>query len=287
MIEITVYADVLFLINFSMDLITLYLTARVLHKPIKRGRLCTSAVIGGVSGTAAVLLFDTDEALYNVIFVLCGFIISAAMTAFAFGKAERIGCLLRDSIVLWGTGALLGGVMTYILSLGEPVFIKKSRTASFAAAFALCFAVSYVITRIFSVSRHKKTAEIAFSAAEIEVRLTALCDSGNLAADPLSSLPVIFVSAKNCGRLAKLLAEPDDRLRIRAIPIKTVAGEKLCFGFIPDKLTVDGDERDAVIVAGEENASYGGYGGLVPSSLCDTHKTKRRVKESWTEKRSC
>ena len=263
-----------------MDIITLYFTGRVLHKPIRKLRLCLAGAAGALSATAGTVLFSPSSAAENALFVLSGVILSAVMMLAAFGRNGSFSGLIRDSIVLWGAGALLGGVMTFILSLGEPVFVSKSRTASFSAVFALCFLMTYVITRLFSSAGHKQTERVTLDAAGEHTEFTALVDSGNIACEPISGLPVVIVSHTVCGRLNALLREGSGKLRIRAVLLRTIGGERLCMGFIPDRLTAGERETEAVVVIDNENSSFGGCGGILPASLArGTHIKRRKTNE--------
>ena len=51
----TVYADILFLVDASMDLVVLWLCARLFHRELTTGRLLGSAAIGGLGSVG--LLF--------------------------------------------------------------------------------------------------------------------------------------------------------------------------------------------------------------------------------------
>ena len=169
--------------------------------------------------------------------------------------------------------------MTYLLSLGDPVFTGTDGTVEFAAAFAVCFSVSIVVVRLFSSGRQKKCVNVRVEAADVTAETTALVDSGNLAREPISSLPVVILSSQRIKELAKMTDENDTRLAIRLIPIKTLGGEKIMKGFIPGKITVDGKEVGAVVAVDKENRTFGGYGGIVPSGLCEKIMIKRGIKE--------
>ena len=263
----TVYADILFLVNFSMDVVTLYLTARLLHRSVKTARLCLSAAVGGGGATAATVLLAQSSFCENALLVAAGFVLSLVMCLIAFGGYAAFVSLLRDGVVLWGGGALLGGVMTFVLSLGEPVFANTGGATAFSAAFALCFGIAYVITRMFSSSRQKKTVAVTLDAGGAHAEFTAICDSGNLAREPISSLPVVIVSRTASEELWQMTAARNSVLKLRAIPIRTVAGDRVYMGFIADRITVDGRECAAAVAMDGESASYGGYYGIVPSSL--------------------
>ena len=52
----TLYADILFLINFSMDFLTLYVTAAILRRKTSVARLSVASAIGGLYGVASVFM---------------------------------------------------------------------------------------------------------------------------------------------------------------------------------------------------------------------------------------
>lgn len=268
--EMTVYIDILFLINFSMDILSLSVTGKILHKTMRAGRICASAALGGAAATALTVVVPESSGAWGVASVVLGVLLSIAMTRVAFGRCSAFLELIRHSVILWGSGALLGGIMTYLLSLGEPIFAEGGAEVPFAAIFALCLPVSFAATRMFSSVRHKKTAEVSVSILGKEATFTALCDSGNLAREPISSLPVVIVAHA---------VFPIDELscpeRVRAVPLKTIGGERLLLGVIPDEIKIDGRETAAIVAVDRENRLFGGCGGIVPSSLCTARSTKQ------------
>lgn len=253
---ITVYADILFAINFSMDYLALRLTKTVLSAGTKKGRLAAAAFVGAFIGSCAILL---PSGLPSVI---SGFASSFLMTYIAFGSPRR---LIRDSITLWGIGALLGGLMTLITSLGDTAAETYTHT-ELLPALALCITASSLFVRILGSSCAKKSAEVRLSAAGYETAFTALADSGCLVTEPISGIPVVIMGKRVSGELYDMLSKPDGRLRIRMIPIDTVSGHTLLTGFIPDKITVNGREVSAAVAVGDGGA-YGGYDGIVPTKL--------------------
>lgn len=249
----TVYADVLFLVNFSMDLLTLVLASRITHKAVSRVRLLMSGAFGGISGT----ILSVWE-IGGVTGAVLNLLIMTVMTLLAFG---RKGNLIRNSLIVCGSGTLLGGIMTVLLSAGEPVILDYG--GAYPTAFMLCAAAAGVFIRMISGSCVRKTAEVAFSADGIRRSITALCDSGCFLTEPMSGLPVITVSDYVLGELNDRLQ--DGSLKLRVIPVKTVTGKGILYGFVPDEVSVDGSRVRAVIAAGRE--SYGGFDGIVPAAL--------------------
>ena len=56
----TVYADILFVINFSMDFLILYITGRLLHEKNIPRKLIFAAAAGGVY-SVLVLIFGMEK----------------------------------------------------------------------------------------------------------------------------------------------------------------------------------------------------------------------------------
>ena len=54
----TVYADILFLVDASMDLVVLWLCARLFHRELTTGRLLGSAAIGGLGSVGLLCVPD-------------------------------------------------------------------------------------------------------------------------------------------------------------------------------------------------------------------------------------
>ena len=262
----TVYADVLFLVNFSMDLLTLVLASRITHKKVSRVRLLVSSAFGGISGTI-LSLWDIGGLTGAVLNLL----IMTAMTILAFGIK---GNPIRNSLIVCGSGTLLGGIMTVLLSAGEPVILDYG--GAYPTVFLLCAAAAGVFGRMISAACVRKNAEVAFSADGIRKCFTALCDSGCFLTEPISGLPVITVSDSVLGELNDRLRRQDVSLKLRIIPVKTVTGEGILYGFVPDEVSVDGCRVRAVIAAGRD--SYGGFDGIVPAAL--TGRTLKSKQES-------
>lgn len=249
-----------------MDVLSLAFTARVLHKPMRAKKICMAAALGGTAATASEIFIPRSSVPGGIIFTLAGIALSVIMTRISFGRYHTRTELLRHSIVLWGSGALLGGVMTYILSLGEPVFGNSGAEMPFAAVVFLCLPIVYIIVRMTSALRHKKSVECTLSVLGKTTSFSALCDSGNLATEPISSLPVVIVSETAC-QLPCIGSGQDTTIKWRAVPIKTIGGERLLFGFIPDELRVSGKTVSAVVAVDKENESFGGYAAVVPANL--------------------
>ena len=54
--EPSVYVDLYFMVNLSMDLLCLMITASLMHRKVSRLRVIAAAAIGGAYAVAALLL---------------------------------------------------------------------------------------------------------------------------------------------------------------------------------------------------------------------------------------
>ena len=75
-----VYADLLFLVNFSMDLLCFFVTGRLLHKDTRMWRMIVASALGGVYSVAVLFL-----PLGTLTAVLLDLLFCAFMCLCAFG----------------------------------------------------------------------------------------------------------------------------------------------------------------------------------------------------------
>lgn len=191
-----VYVDLLFLINFSMDYICLYITVKILHQKIRLSRMIVASVLGGAYSVAALFLPispSVELALDGAVCILMCFISFAQ-------KGRAITRVLLYGFLFVGVSMMLGGCMTAIFNLLskidlplEDIFADSSSTYIFAILAAIAGIISLKSGQIISrrSAARKCHLEIAFCGKSFDFQ--GLCDSGNLVRDPISHKPVIFV----------------------------------------------------------------------------------------------
>ena len=257
------YADILFLIDFSMDALTLYMTGRFTRTEMKTRRIAISAAFGGV-----VSVVITALSAGRLISLAVGVICSAVMTYIAFGRSKVPVFVTRVS-VLWSGGMLLGGVMTAVSSFGVSVEhgeVKREKS-TVMLVFLTGALIALLLFAILGRSKKIKETEVKLSNGERSVTVMGLVDSGNLLKDPFSGKPVIVLSKKTSTALFGDTAEslchafgdsevPDEfKSRIRAIPVKTVSGESLLAGIGLDRISIGGKLCPAVVALSEDELS--------------------------------
>ena len=108
-----VYADLLFLINFSMDYLCLYICARVLHRKMSLVKMIIAASIGGIYSVISLLL-----GLGGILSLTVDVAVCVAMCAIVFAeKTQRVSSTLLCSFLFVGISMMTGGAMTAIFNL--------------------------------------------------------------------------------------------------------------------------------------------------------------------------
>jgi len=290
--EQTVYADILFLINFSMDFLCFYITAKLLHRRLPKIRALLASVLGGVYAVA-ILFAGFLPPLELVLDILAGLIMCALVFA---SKKTSFPKLLLSSLSYVGVSVALGGIMTAAFNMvnllgfsfdalkdsgdGMPVWL-------FAVLAALSGAATLAGGRFFRQKQSERSADIEITYGGKTVRLTALSDSGNLVRDPISGKSVIVadVAALSSAlpseivravkrRDASLLAAlaPDVAKNLRFVPSRTATGGGMLYALLPERITVtvSGEkpyEVDALVAPIQLGGAAKGFDALIPPEL--------------------
>ena len=281
----TVYVDLYFFINFSMDLLCLYLTARLLSGKLSLLRGVLAAALGGLYANAALLL--GIGGIYGFLLDILALALICIVALARRGELKRIPLYI---LVFAGVSSALGGIMTALFYLfnrsGAFDFIKESDGDGISVwLFAILAAIGAVITLIGGRGATKK-----MSASEVELEITlggrtatlrGMTDSGNLLRDPISGKPCVVVDSRRLGRLLPTeLSElngvnaiskigrlrGDMRKRVSIIPVSTASGESMLVGVRAERIRIKKgrEERDvdAILALSELQV-----GALVPSCL--------------------
>lgn len=283
-----VYVDLYFLINFSMDLLCLLITAALMHRRLKRWRAVLGATIGGVYAVASLLL--TSGGALTLAADLAAAVVICAVTFWTRGG--RLWGLLRLSLVFALTSMILGGVMTALYSalnrLNLPFDALQGDGLS-VWTFALLTAVASVATlgggRLLGFSNKTRSVTLRVSLFGRSLSLSAMIDTGNLLRDPVSGravivcdraricpiLPPALDAAYRSGDFTACLGSYEFVGRLRPIPTKTASGETVLFALLPDSLTVTeerGSRReeyaaDYLIAPAELGSSAAGFDAVI------------------------
>lgn len=287
--EQTIYGDIYFLINFSMDFLCLYLVSAILHTKVGTVRLSLAAAVGAAYALAALLPYRSLP-----LRLLCDLLtpFTVCFIAFGFGKP---GLFIKRTALFFAVSFTSGGIMTALyyfvnkfLKSREIVINGSVETVYseiplwvFVLCAAFCALLSVIWSRISAKAAKTAVAHISVTSPNGRHEFDALVDSGNLLTDPLGGLPVIIVEKSlaveimpsEIGRLAfsfSLSSGKTDGFgkSLRLIPYKSISGSGVAVGYIPDSVAVNGNEVAAVIASiNEDGRDFSGYRAIVPSAL--------------------
>lgn len=286
--ERTVYLDIYFLINFSMDFLGLFLSARLLERRVLYYRLVLAAALGALYACSA--LFLPIGGLWSFLLdALVCFLIGAV----AVLERGSIRSALSFSLVFGAVSILLGGAMTalfYIFNrLGVDLLFADGGNGDSVSVwlFAVLAGISGLLALKGGGALKRRTVRrrgrIELEYCKKSLSLVCLCDSGNLLREPISHFPCVLVELDALTSILPrslcegvregniTLLEERERARIRLIPSQSATGKAMLVGLRVDALRIDmgggATPIDAYVVLLTEKISERGIKALVPSEI--------------------
>ncbi len=265
---ITVYIDVLFMVNFLINILIVEGTGAIMNEYTKWYKSALAAFIGAIY---SVLTFFPSLKLVQT-FVM-KIILSGVIVAVAFKIKSKLHFLK-----LWGSFYLVsfifGGGMVAVMSmsgLGAKMgAVYSNGTIYLNLPWQILFAsgagVYFLITVFSRVRKHMVAKEavarkLSFYIKGELVETKAIIDTGNTLFDPITGSPVIvceygeiesIVPVKSGESLIEKMGEMG--LKVRLIPFSSIGKERgLMPAFLPDKVKIDEREAKRCIVGISEN----------------------------------
>jgi len=280
----TLYIDVYFLVNFTVDLLSLYYASVFSKVPSSIKRIILASLVASSSAVCVVLLGGRK---------LLGVTLSAAGLVFAI----IIGCVkvsfkrhVKFMISFLIFEALFGGGVSFVWGILDEHLYDAIASEStppvnrkmllFALVVLVFLGVFKMIVSFFSniVSEGAVNLEIEF--LDKKISLEAFVDSGNLAVDPMDMQPIVLIKKEIAKKILPLniveLKDPDSignhiRRRIRLVPISRGGVTHVLTGIKADSVKII-DEKTSTPIAvtlaiDKEEGDYGGYYALIPSGV--------------------
>lgn len=242
-----VYVDLFFLINFSMDYICLYITAKILKHNASAKKYIVASLIGGLYSVLALFI-----SLHSVIAFAIDTLVCMIMILICFYSKElRAGSLISLVLLYVGISMLLGGVMTAIFNILNKLninFDSMSDDGADTYAFAIIAIISAAlsmkgISLITKKNKHKEYF-VNIKINNSSCSLLGFVDTGNLIKDSISGKSIIFIDRSAAADIivpnveekfyAGEIIYPGSRL----IPISTANGTSMSLVFVPDEITL-------------------------------------------------
>jgi stage II sporulation protein GA (sporulation sigma-E factor processing peptidase) len=184
--QVTLYLDIIFLVNFIVDFAVLKLTAMILRLRIPFWRIGLAAVIGGVLCLPLLFIRGSFGGKYGVI-SLVG--ISMGANVIAFGRKGVIRKWFCSTTILF----LLGSIMNYVKEITNKTMLDLCGwLVLWLEGLALLFL--FIHTTKSSVSLCSRMCSIVVHNGEKNVVFKAFPDTGNFLWDPFVGKPVVLIS---------------------------------------------------------------------------------------------
>jgi len=257
----TVYIDVLFLINFIINILLIEAGGVINNAQLLKRRTLFASALGALY--AVCVFFPQLKLFYSVIMKL---FFSAVMVFFAY-RPKSVRMFLRLFAAFYAVSFIFGGfviALTSLTSLGYRTGAIYSNGVLYMnlpwQALLLFAAAAYAFVVTVGAVRRKKLAEEAIK-RNVTVFLNgrsadfeAIIDTGNSLFDPISGDPVIV-----CERNALEEIFPEEKplielletggARVRMVPFSSVGKESgILPGFLPDMVKIDGMAASKCVV---------------------------------------
>ena len=253
------------MINFCMDLISLYVTARICRAVSKAYRLISASALGALYAVFAVG--------WDGVAAIAGALASSVLICLIAMKTDGALQLIRRTATFVTVSMLLGGISYCLYSVaGKQTYYNGTFYAD-VDAFPLILAGAASAVFILFYIRKTRTKITAIS-AEIKVELngksvcfTSLADSGLLLCDPISADPVILIKESALKKLTEK-APPETLPGFRLIPSE----RGLISAFRPPAVYVKAENskwRQVTALIGRDTSdgSFSDMEALLPASL--------------------
>ena len=265
-----IYADVVFIINFIMDIFILWTVSKLVKKEVSALRLI---IAGATMATIyCMLIFIAPLRVYLNFFSSVVIIMVGVMISFNPKELrEFVKLVFLSHISAFAVGGL-GMAVFYFTNISDVVGNMVGFTIeNFSFKILLSSScISYIIIKL-SIACYRRTlvkkqifypVKIFFN--EQEISLNALLDTGNSLSDPINNSPVIiceFDAIKNFlpnslkvhfyenrenefDFISDNLEDMEFFGRVRMIPFASLGKQHgILIGFRPDKVEIDNDSK--------------------------------------------
>ena len=265
----TVYADVLIVVNYIVNLFMLLAARRILGSAAGRGRMSLAALLGAAGSLVIFLPYIGFwfQFLYKLF-------LAVAMAAAAFG-IKPWQKLIKAVFVTFAVSFLFAGLMLALSIVLAPagmfyyngvVYFDISALVLIAATGA-AYLVLTVFERLFLGRVHEKRLyHVTVYTDGKSVSFRALADTGSNLKEPFSGAPVIVCD----GEIARRI-RPEGKTNFRVIPCMTIMGEGALEGFRPDEVLIEGAagklHTSDVYIAASREPIRGDYQALINPQL--------------------
>ncbi len=256
---LTVYADVLFCVNFIIDYFLLGLTAKVLKSVCSFKRQLFGAGVGALC--SLTILIPKLNLLLSLI-VMLGTSAITVIASFGMGSFKlfirRLSCFYLASFVFSGLMAALSRLLNNQSLIVRNGVVYYNLSAVLLVAFAVF--TYFIISLICRYTRrnNEPTERLSIRQDNVKIDVIALVDSGNRLQEPFSEKWVMLLDSQY-ENLFQNTKSPK-----RVIPYATIGGEGVLYGFCPESINlISTGERLDMYIAFSPHPIKSGYGAII------------------------
>ena len=277
----TLYADVYFLINFTVDILAISIALRICNIKFKIGRVMFSGAMG-----AAFAFVDLFLPQYRALRFLLAILFTLIISWISCGKVSLYR-YAKFIAYFYIASFFISGAVTYLYELLDKyfgnIFVEVDSSGSrraliFSLIILLIIGILRILIMFFSNSISEKCIRLYIRIEGKTLELESLIDTGNLVRDPMNMNPVVFLKPIAAAYIfpAQIIdlseidkLSNDYKKRIRLVPITKGGETHVMTGVRVDEIAVYNsagkrEEIDATIVIDKEGGTYGGYEALMP-----------------------
>ncbi|MFB7637303.1 sigma-E processing peptidase SpoIIGA [Peribacillus butanolivorans] len=268
----TLYLDVIWLLNWSFDCLLLYWTAIILKRRVALWRVCVGGLIGSF---IIVLAFTPFYAIADRVYMKI--LVSLFMVLATFGF-NRFNLFMKSVATLYFVTFLSGGILLGLHYLFEFQIVSKD-PSQYAGINRFGDPVSWIFVMIgfplawqfskrtlegmeMTKLTHEQMVSVSVKISDFEGTFNGLVDSGNQLYDPITRSPVMIISLSGeeegiPADMLDLFENPDNLVqqeeqpeyswtgRMRVIPYKVVGHEhQLLTAIKPDFIKIVQAEKE-------------------------------------------
>ncbi len=283
-----VYPDIIFILNFFIDYILLFLLSKVNRRKSNWKRFLGASAVGAMSAVI-VSIFPWMNLIIRFLFMNVA--VSALMLFLAFGRmrpAELLKQMLALYLITYFAGGLINSIYYYtdfrerLIYYGTALVLSNISWKSILLIILLLIPLTFFLlwfVRWYQSGR-KETYEVELFYDNHNIHTTGLMDTGNCLYDPVYKKPVLVMESSLLGKLlpkeafeeveaaracllgkneSPVAAGSENMRRLRFIPYQSVGKTRgIMPGVILDKV---------IIHTGRETICN----EKVTAAICDNH----------------
>ena len=282
----TLYIDVYFLINFTVDVLSIYFASRFSKIPTTTRRLIVSALIGALIAVGVVFLPEIP--------ILKFIVATFGLFLMGFTAPKRVAVRRRMKFIFAFLifEALVGGAVSFLWGILDKYISKifvgveggaVNRKMLFLSLIVLLsIGVFKMLVSFFSNIESEGSVDVEICFLDKTAIVSAFIDSGNLAVDPMDMRPVLLIKndlaktilPENIVDLCDIDAlDRGVKKRIRLIPVSRGGETHVLVGVKADSVKIVGkdksEEISVTLAIDKEGGTFGGFKALMPSAALD------------------